>query len=232
MKKKTIGIIGGMGPLATADLFAKIIRATNAASDSGHIHIIVDNDPSIPDRTGFILHGGESPVESIVRSARLLQNAGADILAMPCNAAHCFIEEIQDQIEIPLLNMIELTAAHLKENGVSRAALLAVDGTVRTGVYSRACEKYGVELILPRPALQRRVMEVIYDGIKAGKTQFDVSALQRGIDSLARNGAQKIILGCTELPLAAEHYSLRGDFTDPTSILARAAVISAGYSAF
>lgn len=231
MNKKTIGIIGGMGPLATADLFAKIIRSTNAASDSEHIHIIVDNDPSIPDRTGFILRGGDSPVESIVRSALLLQNAGAGILAMPCNAAHCFIDQIQARVDIPLLNMIELTARHLKERGVTRAALLAVDGTVRTGIYSQVCKAHGIDIALPDARLQREVMDVIYKGIKAGKTEYDVSALQRGIDGLTEDGAQTVILGCTELPLAAEQYALRGDFTDPTRILAKAAVIAAGYSA-
>ncbi len=229
MIKKTIGIIGGMGPLATADLFSKLIRSTSAATDADHIHIIVDNDPSIPDRTGFILGGGASPVESIARSARLLQNAGADVLVMPCNAAHCFIDQIRERVDIPILNMVELTAEYLKSRGVTRAVLLAVDGTVRAGVYAGECEKLGIQLMLPDPALQREVMDVIYKGIKAGQTQYNITSLQQGIDSFVEKGAESVILGCTELPLAAEQYGLKGNFTDPTLILARAAVEYAGY---
>lgn len=229
MKKKTIGIIGGMGPLATADLFTKIIRSTKARTDAEHIHIIVDNDPSIPDRTEFILHGGVSPVEAIIRSARFLRDSGADLLVMPCNAAHSFIHELASSVDIPILDMIELTSAHLCENKIKRACLFAVDGTVKTGVYSRACEKRGVELMLPDPDLQREVMNVIYKGVKAGDETYDPTVLQNGIDELTVRGAQAIILGCTELPPAVELYGIKGNFIDPTLILARAAVREAGY---
>lgn len=229
MNKKTIGVIGGMGPLATADLFTKIIRSTKAQADAGHIHIIVDNDPSIPDRTEFVLHGGVSPVGAIIRSARFLRDSGADLLVMPCNAAHSFIHELASSVDIPILDMIELTSAHLCESKIKRACLFAVDGTVKTGVYSRACERSGVELMLPDPDLQREVMNVIYKGVKAGKSDYDISALQNGIDELTVRGAQAIILGCTELPPAAELYGLKGNFVDPTLILARAAVREAGY---
>ena len=229
MKKKTIGIIGGMGPLATADLFTKIIRSTKARTDAEHIHIIVDNDPSIPDRTEFILRGGVSPVGPIIRSARFLRDSGADLLVMPCNAAHSFISDIAGAVDIPILDMVGLAASHLHENGVSRACLFAVDGTVKAGVYSRACEKYGVELILPDGALQEEVMNVIYKGVKAGDETYDPAALQNGIDELSSRGAQAVILGCTELPPAVELYGLKGNFIDPTLILARAAVREAGY---
>ena len=229
MKKKTIGIIGGMGPLATADLFTKIIKSTKAPSDAAHIHIIVDNDPSIPDRTECLLRGGESPVPHIIRSARLLQNAGADLLVMPCNAAHCFLGELAKEIEIPVLDMVGLTAEYLLSSGVKRAALFAVDGTVRSGVYSRACGERGIELMLPGEALQKEVMNVIYKGVKAGEQHYGITALQNGIDEFTSQGAQVIILGCTELPPAVELYGLKGSFADPTLILARAAVELAGY---
>jgi len=231
MKKLTIGIIGGMGPLATADLFTKMIRATDSPNDAGHIHIIVDNDPSIPDRTESILRGGASPVEAIIRSAKLLRGAGCELLVMPCNAAHYYIQSIRDSVDIPVLDMISLTADHLKSQRITRAALFAAEGTVKTGIYSRACAERGIELLIPDESLQREVTGVIYDGIKAGRDEYDVTALQRGIDELISRGAQTVILGCTELPLAVTQYDLKGSFTDPTLVLAKSAVEEAGYKA-
>ena len=87
MEKKTIGIIGGMGPLATADLFEKIVGHTKAACDQEHLHVVIDSNTNIPDRTAALLHGGADPLPELTGSARRLEAMGADVLIMPCNTA-------------------------------------------------------------------------------------------------------------------------------------------------
>ena len=128
--KKIIGIIGGMGPLATADLFEKIIRATAAARDQDFPHVIVDCNTDIPDRTAAILMGGEDPVPQLVRSANTLAAAGADVLIMPCNTAHWFYDELCLRTHLPVLHMLRLTADRLERAGVNAVGLLVTDRTI------------------------------------------------------------------------------------------------------
>ncbi len=228
--KKTIGIIGGMGPLATSDLFSKIICMTDASCDAEHIHIIIDNMPQIPDRTAAILKGGESPLPELINSAERLRNAGADFLLMTCITAHCFFDELAKNIDIPLLNIIEETAKHLKKRSINKVVLLATDGTVQAGVFKSIFDNFGIELVYPCATAQNLLMDVIYKGVKAGAESFDVTLLNAELDSLTQEGAEAVILGCTELPLAARMYGINGNLIDPTDILARAAIEYAGYS--
>ena len=134
MNKKTIGIIGGMGPLATADLFRKIVTHTQATCDQDHLHVIIDNNTAIPDRTAALLRGGEDPLPQMKKSARMLESDGADCLIMPCNTAHFFHAQVQSSVHIPLLNMLELTCQEMQRRGIRTAGLLATNGTVLTGV--------------------------------------------------------------------------------------------------
>ena len=134
---KKVGIIGGMGPLATADLFEKITHLTKADADSKHIHVIIDSDTSIPDRTAAILGLGPDPTDELKAAAKRLENAGADILLMPCNTAHYFYPAIQASTKCPILHMLRLTAEEIKSRGHIKVALLATDGTVKTGIYAK-----------------------------------------------------------------------------------------------
>lgn len=229
MKKKTIGIIGGMGPLATADLFTKIIEYTDASCDNGHIHIIIDNDPSVPNRTEAILNGTDTPVPYITATANRLEKAGADFLIMPCNTSHSFYDKICAALSVPLVNMVEETASYLAESGVKKACLFATEGAVASRVYDKACEKFGVTLCHPSDDVKKEVMRIIYDGVKAGKDEWDVSFINAAIKELEENGVGNVILGCTELPIAVRKYGIVGSFTDPTDILAKKAIEYAGY---
>ena len=110
---KTIGIIGGMGPLATVDLFGKIVNLTDAKCDNDHIHILIDNNTYIPDRTSYILGDGKNPLDELVKSAKRLKDMGADFLVMPCNTAHYFYNDIINNVSIPFINMIEETASYI-----------------------------------------------------------------------------------------------------------------------
>lgn len=226
--KKTIGIIGGMGPMATADLFRKLVLHTVAGCDQEHIHVLIDNNTAIPDRTGALLNGGEDPLPQMVRSARWLESGGADCLIMPCNTAHCYHSRVQETVQIPLLNMLELTCRSMAEKGVKCAGLLATSGTVQTGVYDRMAKRFGIRLLLPDEAGQAAVMALIYQGVKAGVEDFDTAAVRQVVAQLQRDGAETIILGCTELPLAMDMYHLDFSAVDPTLELAKGAIRFAG----
>ena len=228
MEKKIIGIIGGMGPLATADLFEKITLHTRAQRDQDHLRILIDSNTNIPDRTAALLHGGQDPTPQLTASAALLERMGAQVLIMPCNTAHNYYDAVAGAVHIPVLHMIRLTAQALQTRGVAAAGLLATDGTVQTGIYQRTFGGTGIDLLTPEPEGQRAIMDMIYQGVKAGDLRYDASAARRAMDSLLRQGAQTLILGCTELPLAAKLYQLDYPFTDPTLELALGAIRFAG----
>lgn len=222
--KKTIGILGGMGPLATADLFCKIITHTQASKDQEHIPILIDNNTAIPDRTTALLHGGDDPMPEMTKSAKRLEAAGADVLIMPCNTAHNYFELLQQRVNIPFLNMIDLTCQAMLEKGVTTAGLLATTGTIQTGIYQRYASQYGITIFCPDDVQQEDVMQLIYSGVKAGNESFAVKPVQQCAQELLARGAQVMILGCTELPVAMQMYPLSFPAVDPTLELALAAI--------
>ena len=195
-EKKVIGIIGGMGPLATADLFRKITLHTAAPCDQAHPRVCIDSNTRIADRTAALLHGGEDPVPEMIRSAQRLQSIGAELLIMPCNTAHCFYDAVAASVSVPLLHMVAITRDALKDRGVKCAGLLATDGTVQTGIYQHTFEGSGIELLTPEnEADQAAIMDTIYNGVKAGNLTHDVSAFRRACLRLFDRGAEMLILG-------------------------------------
>lgn len=228
MEKKTIGIIGGMGPMATVDLFRRLVEHTDAKSDAEHIHIIIDNYPQIPDRTRAILAGDDSVIPYLVESARRLEKAGADMLLIPCNTSHYFYDRLCKETGIPVMHMIRECAKRAASLGYTRVALLATDGVVFSGVYTTVFAEYGIEVLLPGADGQSKVMHLIYDEVKAGKAAHP-EILDGEIDSLKDKGAEAFILGCTELPLAFGT-GCSAPLIDPTAVLAEAAILAAGYS--
>lgn len=229
MRKQVIGILGGMGPLATVDLFEKITSHTAADCDQGHPRVCIDSNTSIPDRTAALLAGGEDPTAELVKSARRLASIGAELLIMPCNTAHCFFDAVQRSVDVPLLNMIAVTREALKARGIHCAGLLATDGTVQSGIYQRTFDGSGIALLVPEGEDQRAVMGVAYDGVKAGRADYNASAFRRACERLLARGAEVLILGCTELPPAFAMYHLDYPNVDPTLELALAAIRAAGY---
>lgn len=229
---KTIGIMGGMGPAATVDLMSRIISMTEAHSDQEHIHMVVDNDTRIPDRTEAILGRGESCAPEMLASAKRLEAAGADFIVIACHAAHAFVDEIKDKIGIPILEMPEETAKLLKLNGVNRAAVLATDGTVQSGLYGHALERMGIQTVYPNEQQQKLVMSLVYDYVKKGIAEIPDPVreeVQNLIGDLGKQGAEVLILASTEFPIAFSIMGLRSDaFVDPTVILAKSAIRMAG----
>lgn len=222
--KKTIGIIGGMGPLATSDLFRKIVEVTDAKSDQEHVRVCIDNNTEIPDRTAAILSGGRDPVPEMAKSAVRLEGMGADVLIMPCNTAHYFYDRITPFVDTPFLNMIEETAKEARRKGIKRAGLLATDGTCRSGVYKTVFDAMGIGMCMPSPNRQKAVMDVIYKGVKAGNLSIDLTGFYEAIEELFADGVQTLVLGCTELPVAFELFRVNRPNIDPTLVLAKAAV--------
>ena len=226
--KKTVGIMGGMGPMATADLIYNIVSQTKAERDSDHIHLIVDSDGSVPDRTEAILHGGESPMPKLCTMAKKLEYMGADIIAVSCNTSHFFYDEICEAVNVPVMNMIDETARFVAKSGAGEVLLLATDGTVKMGLYEKYLSRYGVSTLHMSDDGQKEVMKLIYDCVKAGHYEFDVDRF-RGM--LRDAGAENcpVILGCTELPIAFKRFDISGFFTiDPSLVLAKAIIRAAG----
>lgn len=203
MKANTeiLGVVGGMGPAATIQFMHLVVSLTPAQRDQDHIRMLVDMNPAIPDRTAAILGQGPSPVPELVKSARLLEQAGATFLVFPCNTAHYFLPQVQAQINIPILNMIEETAAYIGERGMNKIALLATDGTVQTGLYQQALSGRKLNYLVPDEAAQQAVMKTIYD-IKAGcDLKKAKQTFAPAIKWSRSQGAEAVIAGCTELSL-------------------------------
>ena len=229
--KKSIGILGGMGPLATADLFRKIVLLTKASCDNDHIRIYIDNNPAIADRTAAILSGGESPLPEMIKALRNLEACGASFIVMPCNTAHYFLPELQKLTRVPFISMLAATARTCAAQYPGKcAAVLATKGTLKTGLYSQALAREGLRCLLPDEAEQDVLMHLIYDVVKAAKPLApEAEAWQALLSGLRARGADYFILGCTELPIVAQELPTGERFIDPTAELAKAAIRFCGY---
>ncbi len=229
--KRTLGIIGGMGPEATVDLFARIVAATPAKTDQEHLHILIDNDPRIEDRTAAVLGQGPSPLPKLIAAGERLVEAGAEFLAMPCNTAHHWYEPLSEAVPVPILHMLNLAAAESRARWPRARVygLLATTGTVESGLYQRAFAAHDLDIIVPAPDEQQSlVMGAIYgpEGVKGGdRGPTPKGKVDLAIQSLLERGAEVMILGCTELPLLyGDGRSRLAPLLDPTQSLAQACV--------
>ncbi|NJD99496.1 amino acid racemase [Thermococcus sp. LS1] len=223
MPERVIGILGGMGPLATAELFRRIVEKTPAKRDQEHPRIIIYNNPKIPDRTAFILGKGEDPRPELITSAKKLESWGADFIIMPCNTAHFFAEDIQRVIKVPLVSMVEATAEKIAEMGLRKVGLLATDGTVRGGVYEGPLARRGIKLVVPSEGDQRLVMKAIYEGVKGGNLEIGRELLL-GVARRLEKRSEGIIAGCTEVSVALRPEDLSVPLIDPLDVIAERAV--------
>jgi aspartate racemase len=224
--EKVIGIIGGIGPEATIDLFKKIVKATPARIDQEHMRILIDCNPKIPDRVKAIFEQTESPVGALIATAQNLERAGADFLLIPCNAAHYYHGEVAKKVSVPVLHMIEETARYCQRRfpAVKIFGLLAGSSTVVLDLYPKAFARVQKEILTPGPETQEEIMRCIYE-IKAGNLGPRVREnFLRAARALAEEGAGAILLGCTEIPLVLQDGDLPIPFIDPTQVLAEVSV--------
>ncbi len=228
MDNRILGVMGGLGPIATAYFMELVINMTQANTDQENVDMIIYNFPSIPDRTGFILGKSEnSPLPGMLKIGRSLASQGASFIAIPCVTAHYFYRELESEISVPVINGVAETVAILKEKGVKKAGIMATDGTIATRLLSDELSRAGIEPIIPDKSAQEDVMHLIYQNVKAGKT-IEMDRFRRVQQKLVGNGAEVIILGCTELSLIKRGCNIGGGFIDVMEVLAQQSVLRCG----
>lgn len=224
--EKTLGVIGGLGPIATAHFLELIINMTDAATDQQHLDMIIYNTPTIPDRTAYILDNeAENPLSRMLEVGNALARQGVSCIAIPCVTAHYFYEQLERGIPVPLINGVEQTVRHLKENGIQKVGIMATDGTVRSGIFHRELEKQGLRPLVPGEKAQKNVMHLIFNNVKAG-IPAEMDRFYGAARDLREQGAQAIILGCTELSLIKRDHRIGPDFLDAMEVLAQQSVLS------
>jgi aspartate racemase len=205
VRRQTVGVLGGMGPAATVDFLAKIIAATPAERDQDHLHVLVDCNPQVPDRSAFLRSQGQDPRPSLIAMAKGLEKSGASFLVMPCNTAHAFSEDIRAAVAIPLVDWPSVVADAVLAAGVKRAGILASTGTIFADIYRIPLEARRIQCVVPTASRQADVMRSIYgiEGIKHLGPQSPVAKhdLMAGVDDVVGQGATALILACTEFSL-------------------------------
>lgn len=219
---KLVGVLGGMGPDATVDFMAKVIAATPAGKDQDHIRMLVDHDPTVPNRQEAILADGEDPGPALAAMATRLAAAGADFLVIPCNTAYVFQDSIIAATDIPLVSIIDVTITEIarRSPGAKAVGVLATDGCLQAGVYQDALEAAGVKPLLPNEDELRLLMDLIHR-IKGGGQSGELGqAMQRLAAALQSRGAEAVIAGCTEIPLVLDDDMLPVPLLSSTDVLA------------
>lgn len=229
--RKILGVLGGMGPLATQVFYGMIIGKTNATCDQEHLNMIILSHAEVPDRTKAIKEGRtEELFQVLLEDIRMLEKNGAGVIAIPCNTSHVLFERLQENIGVPMINMIEETAAHIADDFHDqdlRIAVLATDGTISMGLYQKAMEKRGITPVIPGPDSQKLIMKIIYDGVKGGG-DIDFADFLTVQEEIFRQGCRAAILACTELSCFKEIYRLSDFYIDAMGILAEKSILTCG----
>lgn len=216
----TVGVMGGFGPEATADFFTKLVAATPARVDQDHLHVLIDNNPKVPDRQLAIR--GESPSvgPDLVIMAKRLEAAGADFLVMPCNSAHAWTHDIRAAVSIPFISFIEEVTDHIAESYEPGAVgIMAADGCLEAGLYQKALVKRRFEPLCWDQADLTRFMALVFR-IKAGEHGDATGQEMAGLaEDLASRGASLIISGCTEIPLVLDASDVSVPLISSTDLL-------------
>lgn len=225
-----IGVLGGMGPLATIDFMRKVLAATPAASDQDHVPLLVSSIPQVPDRSAAFRGDGDSPLAAMTASGQRLVRAGAGLVVIPCNTAHLWFSEIERALALPMLHLVDaaLEDAVAEAGDGASIGLLCTDATLASGLYMnrtlRSVQKPGVQWTLPTA---QQMLELVMPGIqavKAGALDRGRALLGAAAQALVRRGARALVLGCTEVPLVLEAGSSPVPLIDATDALARRAV--------
>lgn len=223
--EKILGVIGGLGPMATAYFMELVTGMTDAATDQEHLQMLIYSAPSIPDRTRYILDNtSENPLPEMLRIGNILAQQSAQCIAIPCVTAHYFFETLESGIPVPVINGVRETALHLKNHRITKVGIMATDGTIQSRVFHRELEKCSIEVVVPSKERQEYVMSLIFDDIKAGKAA-NMEKFAAVAKELQENGAQAIILGCTELSLIKRDHAIGPGFLDAMEILAQQSIL-------
>jgi aspartate racemase len=223
---KTVGVIGGMGPDATVDFMAKVIAMTNSGRDQDHIHMLVDQDPTVPNRQEAIHSGADNVSPHLAQMARRLEAGGADFLVMVCNTAHVFVDDLIASTKIPFISIIGESVSEIDRvcKGAAKVGVMATDGCLDTDIYQDAIATSGRTPLVPNADNLANLMSLI-KAIKAGDQSDDV---RQGMELVARalvdDGAEVIIAGCTEIPIVFDGTDFAVPVVASTNVLARRTV--------
>ena len=227
MQEKVLGVLGGVGPLATVYFADLVIKMTDAKTDQEHIPMVILNHASIPDRTAYILDRTKpDPLTVMVSDAKKLERDGCDCIVIPCNTAHYFYDAMQQSVRIPILNILEETVAYAEKTvpNLRCIGILATEGTVASGAYQTVIQKHGLDYRLPTTEDQASLMHIIYDQVKAGE-KADICEFLRIVGALKKAGCEAVVLGCTELSVIRKDFSLtQPELVDSMECLARASI--------
>lgn len=225
---KTLGILGGLGPAASVYFYRIITEHTSAQRDQDHLDIVLVSGASIPDRTEFILGKSErSPLPAMIDGVHRLTAAGAELIAIPCNTAHYFYDQIERSSSVPVLNIVRETVQLAEKAGIRKLGIMATTGTVVTGAYQHACLENGISFVVPSERSQQILMDMIYGSIKTAK-EPDLSAFIGVCEELYENGADALVLGCTELSLLPTQSLTQYRFIDSLLVLAARSIRACG----
>ncbi len=227
MPPKSVGILGGMGPEATVDLMHRVIRATPATDDCDHIHLVVDNNPQVPSRIKALIEKtGQDPLPCLQDMARKLEAWGVDFLAMPCNTAHYYHERIQNVVGIPLLNMIDISGTAVLHDSprIQAVGILASSAVLDLRLYDQEFAAQNIAVVHPEFEPQQRLMQAIRTIKTCNYSHLEHKALQAPADSLLSNGAEVIVIACTELSILAGGLNSPVRCYDTAQLLAEAIV--------
>ncbi|WP_291490319.1 amino acid racemase [Desulfurella sp.] len=221
LKAKIVGIIGGMGPLATIDLYSKIIKHTNAKNDQENLHVVIDSYAQIPDRTKYLKGEGENPLPYLLESANNLKKGfNIDVYCMPCNTAHYFINELRKNIDKPFISIVEAAFNEIKRYHFTKLGILATDGTLLGKVYHDFFEKNGVKIENFDENTQSLIMKAIYD-VKANSINSGIEAFNKALSNIVKNKFDLLIAACTEIPILIPYKQEHIQIIDATDCLAK-----------
>ncbi len=224
---RKLGVIGGMGPMATQLFYKKVIEMTDAKCDQEHIDMIILNHASMPDRTLSIKNNQTDDIfNKLLNDAKMLQENDVCAIAIPCNTSHYFWEKLQKEVKIPIINMVRETVFYIKEKNpdIKKIGLLATDGTVFSGIYNKECENAGIECVTPDEDIQKIVMDIIYNQIKKGEIG-NIEDFDKVDIFLKKSGCEAAILACTELSCFKDNHELTDFYVDAMNVLCEKAIL-------
>ena len=226
MKDKVVGILGGMGPEATVDLFSNIVAESNAKNDHDHLRIIIDNNPKMPSRQDAILNGGENPGPAMAETAKNIEDAGADFIIIGANTAHYFYDYVKDAVDIPVLHIIDETVLETIKivDKVKKVGVLATAGAMKTKMYENSFNKFGIEVVEIPEEIQELIDNSIFSFKYDGLTNKNEEMMLKAVKFLIDNKAEVLIMGCTEIPLVLRNKKLPVKLINPNDVISRIAV--------
>ena len=222
--EQIVGVLGGMGPEATLDLMHRVLALTPADDDADHIHMLIDNNPKVPSRIKAIIEGsGSSPLPTLIKMAKGLEQQGSDYLVMPCNTAHYYHADIAQSVNIPFINLLELTAATVRQKNVfiKKVGLLASSALQITQLYEPVFQNLGITVLYPFKQIQSELMTLITEIKGKRHTDTSIRFLERAAQDLISQGADHLVVACTELSLFTDRLPSQMEYTDAADVLAR-----------